>query len=313
MADENIAKWQQRLEDHFSYQGIVGGRLLPLVMEQERLAGDEFITKYKGYRVIADSFLDFFAETLNAAIHARQQVGWPKDHPWYAPCVLAFVTQFRGMRAAEILSMNGYPLDGYALQRNLKDQALLIGGVVMGITSFPALAGTRGVDTLKQWDETTRELVFRNRLKEEVSVFRKMIGASSGLDGEQIAILKRWNRLFNMQVHGAGLTNYREANAWILQGQAPSIGPRIDIDANSVFMNQSNEIAWMTLRILPFLQLADTPFDRTWQEKWGVLDDSFRFTIEGLGKIGKRIAPAFISMIDRNFATSPTTRYVERG
>jgi hypothetical protein len=221
MADENIAKWQQRLEEHFSYQGSVGGRLLPLVIEKERLSGAEFITTYKGYRVLADSFLDFFAETLNVAMHARQQVGWPKGHLWYAPCVLAFVTQFRGMRAAEILSMNGYPLDGYALQRNLKDQALLIGGVVRGITSFPALAGTRGVDTLKQWDETARELVFRNRLKEEVSVFHKMIGASSGLDGEQIAILKRWNRLFNMQVHGAWLTNYREADAWILQGAGP--------------------------------------------------------------------------------------------
>ena len=68
----------------------------------------------------------------------------------------------------------------------------------------------------------------------------------------------------------------------------------------------------MMLRTLPFLQLEDAPFDKSWQEKWTVLDESLRSTVEGLGDLGKKIAPAFIAMIDSKFGASPASRYVER-
>ena len=97
-----------------------------------------------GHRILADSFLDFLAVTVRSAAEGHSKHGWPPDHAYYPICLVEFVTQFRGMRAAEVLSVSGYPLDGYALQRNLKDRAISLGAIVGGISSFPALYGLKG-------------------------------------------------------------------------------------------------------------------------------------------------------------------------
>jgi hypothetical protein len=68
-------EWQQRLEDNFSYRGVVGGRLLPLVMKQEQLCGAQFIRTFHGHRILTDSFLDFFAQTLDYTAALRYQIG----------------------------------------------------------------------------------------------------------------------------------------------------------------------------------------------------------------------------------------------
>lgn len=254
----------------------------------------------------------FFAQTLIQAVTLRQRHGWPQQLQWYTISILSFITQFRSLRAAEILSMKGYPLDGYALQRNMMEQALFIGAVANGVTSFQALLGTKGIDSSKKWNEDDMQSIFKNRLNEERRVTSEMIGDKSGLDPRHVEELTKWERMFNYQVHGARFTHYREAAKWIIEKGEPSIGPRIDDEASAMYMNRASEIGWMILRGLPYLQLDDMPFDHEWRTKWGVLDDSFRFSVEGLGNIGKKIAHAFITMIDAKFATSPATRYVER-
>ena len=114
----NVGEWQKCLEDNFIYNGVIGGKILPSTMKQERICGSYYIKKFHGHRVLADSFLNFFAVTLRSAAEGHSKHGWP-DHLYYPICLVEFVSQFRGMRAAEVLALNGYPLDGYALQRNL--------------------------------------------------------------------------------------------------------------------------------------------------------------------------------------------------
>jgi hypothetical protein len=79
-----------------------------------------------------------------------------------------------------------------------------------------------------------------------------------------------------------------------------------------MYMNRFTEVAWMTLRALPFLQTERICFTEDWQRQWVVLDDSLRSSIEGLADLGKKIGPAFIGMIEAKFSTSPASRYVER-
>jgi len=286
--------------------------MLPTVMLQEQDCREHFIRKFHGHRILLDSFIDFFAQTLTHAIARRLRNGWPQGQSWYPVCVLEFITQFRGMRAAEILSMSGYPLDGYALQRNLVEQALYIGAVVNGTSSFQALMGTKGVDSSKKWTEDDHQTIFKNRLAEEKRVMRIMSGDEAGLGAGEIEALAKWQRLFNLQVHGSRFTHYREAAKWLVEKGTPSVGPRIDDDASAMYMNRASEIGWLMLRAFPFLQLEDAPFDDDWQAKWHVLDDSFRKSVEGLSNLGKKIGSAFIAMIDAKFITSPKIRYVER-
>jgi hypothetical protein len=308
----NVAQWQRNLEDHFTYNGVVGGRILPSTMKQEQICGAYFVDKFHGHRVLADSFMDFFAVTLRSAAAGHYKTGWP-GHSYYGPCLVEFVTQFRGMRAAEVLSVNGYPLDGYALQRNLKDQAIFLGAVVEGISSFPALYGLKEPPASASWGEKDHKAVLYHRQDEERLIFERMIGKNSGLDAEHIEALKRWNRVFNMQVHGARLSTMRELYAWIQDKKEFAVGPRMDDDGFAIYMNRFTEIAWMILRALPFLQTEKMCFNEHWQGEWIVLDDSLRSSVEGLGSLGKKIAPAFIAMIEAKFAASPASRYVERG
>ena len=236
MTNRDIGEWQRRLEDCFSYKGVVGGRLLPAVMKQEKICGAHFVHKFHGHRVLADSFLDFFAVTLRSAAAGHDARGWPA-HPYYVPCLVEFLTQFRGMRAAEILSVSGYPLDGYALQRNLKDMAIFIGSIVGGISSFPWLYGLKTPPTSRPWSEKDHRNVRNSRRDEEVRILDQMIGTNSGLGAENIKALQQWNGPFNMQVHGARLATTREVDAWLQNHKSFAVGPRIDDDGSAMYMN----------------------------------------------------------------------------
>jgi hypothetical protein len=307
----NVREWQKTLKDNFSHNGLIGGRILPSTMEQERICGAYFIQKFHGHRVLADSFLDFFAVTLRSAGEGHINHGWPA-HPYYPICLVEFVTQFRGMRAAELLSVNGYPLDGYALQRNLKDQAICLGAIVVGISSFSALYGLREAPSTP-WTKQDQRVVLDRRKSEEKKIFNEMIGKSSGLEAVHLEALTQWNNLFHLQVHGARLSRMHETFAWLQEKKDFAVGPRMDDDGFAMYMNRFTEIAWMTLRSLPFLQTETIHFSDEWQHQWQVLDDALRISVEGLGSLGKKIAPAFIAMIDSKFATSLAFRYVEHG
>ena len=307
----DVGEWQKTLEDNFSYNGLIGGRILPSTMEQERICGAYFIQKFHGHRVLADSFLDFFAVTVRSAGEGHIKHGWPA-HPYYPICLVEFVTQFRGIRAAELLSVNGYPLDGYSLQRNLKDQALFLGAIVGGISSFPALYGLND-STVTPWTKKDQQAALNRRRDAEKRILSQMIGKNSGLDATHLEAIMQWNNLFHQQVHGARLSTMREMFAWLQEKKDFAVAPRMDDDGFAVYMNRFTEIAWMTHRSLPFLQTEIIHFSDEWQHQWQVLDDALRVSVEGLGSLGKKIAPAFIAMIDSKFATSPASRYVEHG
>lgn len=310
---EEIDRWQRRLEEVFSYQGTIGGRWLPIIFDLEKECGNDAIFSYRGYRVLSDSFMDFFADTLAKATDQIQTSGQPNEMPYYAPCLATFLTVFRGVRASEILATSGYPLYGYALQRDLKDQALALGAIANGLMSFPMFLGYHGLPDDRNWTDEERLIVYRNRMKAERIIKQTMIGEKSGLPSEHIKELAFWNRLFHLQVHGSRFTYYLDSGGWIFNPQKLfSLGPLPSKDACVMFMNRSVEISWMILRSLPFVQLPEHLFDGDWPERWSVLDESFRFSVEGLADSGKRIGSAFICLIENKFAFSPKTYYCER-
>jgi len=207
----DVGEWQRALGDNFTFNGVIGGMILPSTMEQERICGAYFVKKFHGHRILTDSCLDFLAITLRSVGDGHSKHGW-MPHPYYPICLLEFVAQFRGMRAAEILSRDGYPLDAYSLQRNLKDQAIFLGAIVQGISSFPALYGLTEPPP-GPWSKKDYKAVLKQRKEEEVAIFRQMIGTDSGLGESRIEELRKWNELFHMQVHGARLSKAGEVFA----------------------------------------------------------------------------------------------------
>lgn len=307
LRDSDIEKWQDSLFEAFSYQGVLGGRYLGPVMAAEPLVGRAFTEKYYGHRVLTDSFLDFFCETLSSQFDVVRSIGWPIDKPYYATCLTMFLTMFRSYRSAEVISTGGYPLQGYIIQRSLKDQAFALCAVANGTDTLASLFG---------WDTTVgssspADLVKR-RQKVEDGVVRHLIGKTSGLsEGTQEQLLN-WNRLFNWEAH-RGLLTFGQITGQLIAGELPpDIAPTNDELLESMYLNRCSELGWMILRLLPYVRRVETPRNAEWDRKWMLLDGSFKMMIDGLGSLGKKIAPAFIEFVQSKFNFSPQIYYFEQ-
>ena len=79
----DVAEWQKRLEDTFSTDNIIGKRLLTII-DMEKVYGQFVVQKFHGYRVLTDSFFDFYMETLQAASDWLNINGTPPDAPSYS-------------------------------------------------------------------------------------------------------------------------------------------------------------------------------------------------------------------------------------
>jgi hypothetical protein len=136
----DVGDWQKRLEEIFSFEGVVGGRLLKII-DAEKSFGAHITETYLGHLFLIDSFFDFYIESIQNAISWTQNHGWPEGKTYYAYNILYNVTNFKSFRAADILFINGYPFDGYSLLRDLKDRSIFLGSIIHQYTNFSLLEG----------------------------------------------------------------------------------------------------------------------------------------------------------------------------
>jgi hypothetical protein len=302
----NTAEWQKRLEDNFLLNGKVSDNLLA-VYDQENKCGDYFINTFHGQNVLINSFQSFFADTIDSAFIWISKHGWPEDRPYYSTILLYYIILFRSFRACENLLLNGYPLDGYALIRDLKDRAIFIAGIAHNITTFPSIYGYEAIKAIK--DDDWKKI--KNRRKsEEYRVLNKILRKDSGLPNHVQEELKIWEELFHEEVHGSKLSFLGELGNW-KNNNIISIGPLPRESSMAMYMNRSSEIGWLIVRLLPYLQLAPSAFGDSWQKKLIILDDSFRHMEQGISRMGKKIADAFLYFVDTKFYFPESFHYFE--
>jgi len=304
----DVAEWQKRLEENFTVNGEVGGNLFD-IFHQERTCGEYFENTFHGQCVLMNSFQSFYIETIKNAFNWVAANGWPKDCKYYTSILVYYIIAFRSFRACENLLLKGYPLDGYALLRDLKDRCIFLAGIVHNITTFAALLGLKGIKTRKELED--RPKIKKQRKKEEHRVLDLMIRKNSGLPNDIIKELGRWEQLFHEEVHGSTFSFNRELMDWV-QGKSPlSIGPTPKEDSMAIYMNRASEIGWLLVRLLPYLQPEKNAFGNIWQNKQQILDDSFRYMQQALSKLGKKIGGAFIRFVDEKFNFSDPFFYFE--
>lgn len=309
----NVSEWQRRLESTFSKNGIISSKLVDII-NQESEYGNYVINTFHGYVVLQDSFFDFFIETLQRANQFGRKYGIPKEAPYYNITFLTQLTNFRSFRAAENLLLKGYPLDGYALLRGLKDRAIFQAAIMKDITTFKKLRGHDILETAKgnlSSDSDLYKKAKNQQKSQERRILNSFIGEKSGFDTDTMKELNRWGRMFHEEVHGSQFTFTIEVWDW-LRGESPiSIGPLPNTRAIAMYLNRSHEIGWMILRTLPVLQLEPNALGDEWSSKWHVLDDSFRYSITSFAKMGKKIGDAILKLIDTKFKFDPTYVYKE--
>ncbi len=160
-----VAEWQSRLEKHFKVGGVTGGYLIT-VLNQEAKFRKYVLQNFYGHVVLMDSFYSFFIETVNTAVRLFQERGIQRDCGHYPVLLMFYITIFRSFRAAENLLLMGYPFDGYALLRDLKDRSMFIGALIHRKTSFPKLRG------IKPGDQITEEDLLRIKKESEKEEYR---------------------------------------------------------------------------------------------------------------------------------------------
>jgi hypothetical protein len=303
----SVDEWHKRLADTFKVNGLVGGHLR-IVHEAENKVGDYLVSVFRGQDALLCSFQSFFIETLTLANGDIKARGWLKSAPNYTVTLAAFFNLFRRFRACEVLDIKGYPLDGYALMRDIKDRALLISGVARNLTTFPKILGAPAAPSIDGKDYSKQAT--RNRKENEHRVMHAMTGKTSGLPEHVQDDLKRWDDMFHLEMHGGTLSLTQELKE-LGSGRALQIGPSIVQDAYIMYINRSSELGWMVTRLLPYLQMTENAFGDEWRKKRDILDDSFRYMLEGFSSLGKRLGTSFITMMDDKFAFKQPFYYFE--
>jgi hypothetical protein len=216
---------------------------------------------------------------------------------------------FRSYRACENLLFKGYPFDGYALLRDLKDRAIFMCAISHNISSFSRLYGYDAKMELKTPEDLKK--LKDKCMKEENRILNKIIRKESGLPPDVLSELGKWEKLFNHEVHGSKLSFSSELHSWVSEKNPPSIGPLPNINSLGMYMNRACEIAWLILRLLPFLQPSENAFGEEWLKKYSILDDSFLYALKGLAELNKKIGNAFIFFVDQKFSFNAPFFYFE--
>lgn len=308
---EQIARWQERLEDTF-LSDIPEGERLSEIIEYEKDYGGYINEKLRGYRVLTDSFFNFYLDTIRSANIWLSKNSLPQNWSNYLRTLLFYVTIFKSFRAAENLLLCGYPLDGYSLLRDLKDRALFLGAIINGSTTLLAIEGLQKYKDGKSLSKSEHEDIRKERKKEQRRVLQIMTGKKSGLENEHLKELTRWTRMFHEEVHGSRYTYLTGGGGWLRGVEPLYIAPHPMDKQIGMYANRSNEIGWMLLRTLPFLQPTPHAFGEDWIVKWNILDESFRFMVEALDRAGKKIAQAIIVLVDTKFLFAPDNCYSEK-
>jgi hypothetical protein len=160
--------------------------------------------------------------------------------------------------------------------------------------------------------EQYKAKVVKNRRVAEDTTRNKLIGKASGLDEKTVNQLQNWEWLFNWEAHRGLLSLFMASKALLdSKGQHFSLGPSSNELNESMYLNHANELHWMVLRLIPFMRRTETPKDEEWDKKWKLLEDSYKFMMDGFAGLGKPIAPAIFDLMSSKFNFGVDTFYAE--
>lgn len=304
MDANEFREWQARLVRTFQVEhGDTA--TLTAVSAGEQTFGAYVARTQHGHRVLWASFMTFYHDTMYRTKAAY--AGYPTERiaPQHPALFVDVATRFRSFRAAESLLYAGYPLDGYALLRDLKDEAAFLAALAAGETDYLTLRGLSS-----ESGERTSTQVKKAREREENRIRATFYGDANGLAEPFGSAVRRWSSLFHSEVHGSRLTA-TDVFDWF-RGRSPfELAPTPKEHSIALYVSTVPVIAWMFHRCLPFLQLPGTRFGTRWIAEWELLDESFRWMLSTWSSPAMETGAALTQLINSRFRFSTATVYVE--
>jgi hypothetical protein len=220
-----------------------------------------------------------------------------------------YLTMFRTVRATEVLSVHGYPLQGYALQRSIKDQVFILCAVANNMMGLSEMFGLEAL-TLDGTETANIKKMGAHRMNTERKIRSIIIGEESGLSEETQAELLVWEQMFNVETH-RGLFTLFHTLGDALRGMLDVVGPSSEERNDAMFINRSNELNWMILRLIPCIRRKELVWSEEWKKKWQLLEESFRMMNQEFADLGKEIPLAHLETIEMKFKFGLDHYYME--
>ena len=92
-------------------------------------------------------------------------------------------------------------MQGYIIQRSIKDQAFILCAAANNLADFASLFGRKGLPEDKPWTDEDNEKAVKNLCSIENKIRDKIIGSKSGLKPETIKLLMKVDLMFNVEAH----------------------------------------------------------------------------------------------------------------
>jgi hypothetical protein len=305
LAKEAWEEEHAQLRKAFTSRGIVGSNLGALHLWEE---GRELslCTSYRGYRLVHQCFSSFFLDSIEKA---EPSCGRLDADPWFSTLLLVTSGVFTRMRAAEISYLHGYPLDAYALLRDLKDRALYLAAVLRGLSTLERVLGLQEAEGRTGDGFKLAKAASKFRRNEHHRIHDILVGASTGLPQSLLEDVLRWEALFHEEVHLSLHSFVLAGSVWTPGGGIlPTAAARTE-HANSMYMNRSLEVAWCLLRVLPLLQIRPHQFGADWEMKWNLLDRNLRLTVMSVADEGRELVASVAAWIECVFSFDPANHF----
>lgn len=295
MKPEEVAAWQERLEENFKGpSGVIGERLLKLQRIEQTL-GAQLTSTFVGYLTLMDSFLDFYMESIELTAGKRKEQ-WPELTPFITA---THITTFWRFRASYLIFWSGYFIDALSLLRSVFENVLQIAALRHGIITLADAFGGLTVEEASQMspDEVAKR-IRNNIVKADKAVRDNFLGEKSGLSPEAQDDMVAFQGIMHGAVHKSRLNFVRLFGPWVRGQKAMPIYPAYDEDAASLYMNASQGMGWMVVRTLPLLQTQPGEFPEPWHHRWRILEDSFKVMV---GAYPKRMGRSIEQVLTKKF------------
>lgn len=298
------ADWLGRLEDTFISDEL-GFQMVSSVFQSEKSHATRCVSELRGHKVMIESLQSFLLQTFSI-MNTRSDFDCPSKRN-FGLLTFEFSQFFRLLRSCDILYLHGYPLTAYVNQRTIRDKCFSIAAIANSFTTTEALLGFNNPRPTHISSEEIAKMRKRS-VAEESLMFNRMLRKATDLGAHKTPLLK-WERLFNREVHGQQLSLAQFLTESQKNGTSIPIAPEYDENMIAAYVNRSVELGWMITRLIPLVQPKPNYFDKHWQKKWDILDDSYSVyndSHKGLGSPGfKELAEAIEYFVNLRFKFVP--------
>ncbi|MBT3231386.1 MAG: hypothetical protein HN356_01085 [Calditrichaeota bacterium] len=294
--------WQKRLSEAFSDEEHIIGRSVLTMREIDKNIELRIVEKYQGYDQTIHAFIEYWYQTLSGF-----QESVPAEDDQHLLLYLSVLApSFGRFRQSWEVFLTGHYFDAISMLRSVYQTVLIIAADQDSNFDFLGQEDNIGQNVGQATEEKRSKIIHKGFVSLEKEASRLIVGNKSDLKQVTIQNLEYFLRIIHKTVHP--LNPHISSNLRVAFNRKLSLFPEPDDDQLSQYLNISNFIGWMTLRVLSLFNRHQQLFNDDWMRRTKALDEAFETLVEGFAELEKPIGEAIIELIDKKFSFNNSTK-----